>query len=358
MKHMLVIILLSAMAAFASGTSMVVIPPCCGSCICSVEGDCSLCPNCRWATAGCMPSNPGCCGDCSCISPGECQMCGCCLEPSTFRCQPCTTTTSTLSPSSTSSTSSTLRRIITTTTSTLYRQPTVDELLPPTTTTTMSTSSTTVTTTSATTSSTASSTTSTASTVPAPSCDDGRQNQGEDWIDCGGPCDRCGIPDVSAVVENPPFVARGDPFTVTVSLKSNQSGPYSIRLYLPVGLESKPERNVYLWSNRGVSVDYSVLAADYADDGSHDLDVGVWDVRGLEVAGAKSNVTVEEPIVLGPLKLPSPEEIKRRIKNVQEKLVRLVNNTTRILYSTSRLWVVLLLILLFLFYLYLTRIRK
>ena len=149
---------------------------------------------------------------------------------------------------------------------------------------------------------------------------------------------------------------------MTVRLRSNQSGPYSVRLEMPEGFEWRPSRGVYLKAGEGSSVAYTVRASDYVDRGDHMGDVVVRDIRGLEVAEAETTVTVEEHMVLGSpvgdLRLPSLEEINRKIKDVRERVVRLVNNTTRILYSTLWLWVLLVLILLFLPYLYYMRVRK
>ncbi len=389
MRRALILLTLLAFLPAATAQSLKTGDECCIRCSCLYEAQCLSCGVCEWTAAGCTPSDNyevyDCCVDCTCESPGECISCGCCVDDITLKCYPppCETTTTqqyycfhdTLAggcvgdcppgsscvetgdfmcecmPDTTTTFATTTTRPLrttTTSTTTLFQYPHAGELY-----TTTSTTSTTSTSTTSTTTS-----TTTTTTIPEPGCFDGRQNQGEEWIDCGGPCRPCTLPDVSVVVENPGRVDRGDLFNVRVRLNASWPGSYGVDIRLPEGFEGRDRtvREVTVDDSGGAEFDLDVDATDDVDEGEYKVRVDVRDNRRLHVASNSSNVTVEEPFVIetpvARIKLPTVRELGRRFKDVQEKLFNIVNNTTEIIYSSGWLWAFLLLALMGTAYLY------
>jgi len=354
----MVLLAFAASAASVAAQSLVTQPgdACCVRCDCADEAQCLRCVVCRWTTAGCVPDSAyemyECCRDCSCGSPGECIGCGCCVDWSTMKCYepPCEETTS----SSTVTTTTERRRVTTTyTTTTHFRFITAGDLVTTTTSTTATTTTTSVTSTTRT-----STTSTTTTTIHKPTCSDGIQNQGEDWIDCGGPCRPCPTPDVELDVESPPEVERGEPFRMTVRLRPNQSGSYRLDLRLPEGFESRSRTSRDFVASAGVDVvfEFEVDATDYLKVGGYAFSAEVRDNRNLLAAEDGGNLTVRQPTVIEtPLfrvKLPDMDDVRKVVGETREMLFRLVNNTTQVLYSFRWLWAALMLALLGVLYIY------
>lgn len=77
--------------------------------------------------------------------------------------------------------------------------------------------------------------------APPPTCTDGRQNQGEQGIDCGGPCANICIPSTvrPIVISQPPVIFRSTPQGISILAEiqnpnpayAAESVPYTFKIY-------------------------------------------------------------------------------------------------------------------------------
>jgi len=328
------------------GTTTTTIGDCCENCDCQAEKTCDSCATCRWDQTECTPIgdqvNP-CCRTCTCTSWQECLACGCCLASDGFTCRgaPCTNSTTTttpltyLRPSTTSTTMQQRVRTTSTTTTTYRRLPNAGDILAKYTSTTRQPTATTdttyTTTTTQATVKTSTSTTTTSATNPPPSCTDGKINQGEDWIDCGGPCELCPQPAVTVSIKNPKTVETGTPFNVTVTLQSNRTGKYSVALKLPPNLYGrvKAYTNVPLKTGEPKEVTYLIESDDTTKAQEYEMMASVLDQRRVEVAANRSVVQIVNPKgIIGKI-----EDLlgSKGARWLQDRVFFILNNTTHMI---------------------------
>ncbi|MFH1403374.1 MAG: hypothetical protein ABIH11_03810 [Candidatus Altiarchaeota archaeon] len=363
-------LLLALVATTVSSQAISIMPPCCNGCSCSMQRDCELCFTCFWGTTGCAPVQDNaydCCRDCSCKSPGECMECtNCCVDYMTSECYtaPCETTTSstttstmrqttTLREQTTTTTLEAIVRTTTTTSTTFFSYPKAEDLVGDSTTTTTTSYTTTTSTTTSTVRITSTTTlpTTTTTVMPEPNCFDGVKNQEEEWVDCGGPCDECGRPEVHVELGNPLESGKGESVKVGVNVSSNESGLYNVKLLLPDGFEADiKSMEVQLTQGGESELEFNIWVSEGVEVGDYVLKADVLDYRSLYAGGNQSNISVRDYIVISTpfisIRMP------RSLGELQEKAFNFLHNKSRIIYSSRWFWALMLLLLAGLAYIY------
>ncbi|RLI90517.1 MAG: hypothetical protein DRO95_06075, partial [Candidatus Altiarchaeales archaeon] len=147
--------------------------------------------------------------------------------------------------------------------------------------------------------------------LPCPSCFDGIQNQGEEGVDCGGPCEPCGVETTIAgevVVEEkveiirmeekfdvdleaPDFVLVGERYGVNVSIEN--TGDFPLR-DLVVVVENR-SRRINLDLGEKVMLKFNLIAPER--EGRYEIEVRVY--HGDRVESKKRSVWIKySPLIL------------------------------------------------------------
>jgi hypothetical protein len=209
----------------------------------------------------------------------------------------------------------------------------------------------------------ATTTTSTTTTIPAMTCQDGKLNQGEEGIDCGGPCKKCQKPKANLTLIGPYVIGKSQTFALFTNFTSDRSGTYRIKVDLPSDLRTAGdvEEEVSTFSGDRVETRFNAFTDGETRYGDYTVKAKVVDSRGETVAEALSTMTVEDPLVLETpiltVQLPTIAEAKKRVSDVKDSVFNVVTNTTNIIYSNKWLMATLVLALLGAGYIYLSRIR-
>jgi len=156
---------------------------------------------------------------------------------------------------------------------------------------------------------------------------------------------------VSAEVEVEDEADSGDRVEIEVRITSNESGNVVVDLRLPEGLESDSPTTVRSSLEGGLEqvISFEAEATEYLPIGEYEIILEVRDVRNLVIAEAKKTIVVKEaPLIKLPkidIELPFVGGFKRVISAVQERLFSMVKNTTQIIYATTWLAPILILVL-------------
>jgi hypothetical protein len=206
--------------------------------------------------------------------------------------------------------------------------------------------------------------TSTTLTLSKPGCTDGIRNQGEIWIDCGGPCKKCPMPYVKVSMESRYSVDRGETLAMGITLNANQTGKYVLQLMPPEPFRGNGGTVIVASATAGEErvMNFNTVAAADANDGDYTFAVSVMDGRNLTVASAQRTVTIESPIVLDTpvmkVRFPTVTEAKRTVEEAQGRVFSLISHTSTTVYSNTMFWPVLVLVLICAGYFYVTRTRR
>jgi hypothetical protein len=173
----------------------------------------------------------------------------------------------------------------------------------------------------------------TTSTLPKETCSDGRLNQGEEGVDCGGPCPGCQAPEASISLEAPDSTRRGKAFNVTIRFNTDEAGMYAMEVGMPQELKGFGRViAVAAQGGRDTNTAYVVTPEDDAPEGEYTIEVTAKNSKKTVVARAKTTVSVEQPIVIDTpiftVELPTAGDIKRGVHSVQERIYTIVNDTT------------------------------